>query len=83
MCKPVVFQNIEPRRYLAIRARLRAQADRMEIDGDRGTASSENFTCIWAYDEAARTLTIQYTKKPSWYPEGLAADKIRALVTSL
>jgi hypothetical protein len=81
-CKPITFQNIPRERFQAIRARIRAQAD-VSVMGDTGTASGNGFTATWTYDEAAQTLSIQCTDKPFFISEGLVADKIRALVTTL
>jgi hypothetical protein len=81
-CKPVTFKNITRERFQAIRARIRAQAD-VSVAGDMGTASGNGFAASWIYDEAAQTLSIQCTEKPWFVSEGLVADKIRALVTTL
>jgi hypothetical protein len=51
--------------------------------GDMGTASGNGFTATWNYDEPSQVLTIQCTVKPWFISEGLVADKIRALVTTL
>jgi hypothetical protein len=81
-CRPLTFKNIPRERFLAIRARIRAQAE-VSILGDTGTASGNGFSASWSYDEAAQTLTIECTEKPFFAPESLVLDKIRALVTSL
>jgi hypothetical protein len=81
-CKPVTFQNISRDRFQAVRARIRAQAD-VAVMGDMGTASGNGFTATWNYDEPSQVLTIQCTVKPWFISEGLVADKIRALVTTL
>jgi hypothetical protein len=81
-CKPVTFQNITRERFQAVRARIRAQAD-VSVMGDMGTASGNGFTATWTYNEADQTLSIQCTEKPWFISEGLVADKIRALVTTL
>ena len=80
--KPVTFKNITREHFQAIRARIRAQAD-VSVVGDTGTASGNGFEASWNYDEPSQTLTIQCTKKPFWVSDGLVADKITALVTTV
>jgi hypothetical protein len=79
----VSFQKIEPWRYRAIRARIRAQAGEMRCTGDVGEASGKGTTITWKYDEAERELVIQGTRRPLWMTESMAASRIRGLVEGL
>lgn len=82
-CKPLVFTGISMQRFQAIRARIRAQAEEIKVDGDQGNVSGNGYSATWNYDQATQALTIQCTNKPFFAPESLVADKITALVTSL
>lgn len=81
-CKPITFTGISRDHFLAIRARIRAQAD-VEIAGDCGTATGNGFTAQWSYSEPNQSLEIQCMSKPFFISEGIVAGKIRDLVNGL
>ena len=81
-CKPITFSGITRGHFLAIRARIRAQAD-VDVSGDTGTASGNGYTADWFYSEPNQSLVIQCTSKPFFISEGLVAGKIRDLVNGL
>jgi len=81
--KPISFSKITRRKYLAVRARIHAQADATSICGDTGTASGFGYSAQWTYSEPDQTLSIQCTSKPFFVPEGLVIAKIQALVESV
>ncbi len=81
-CRPVVFNNVKREHFLAVRARIRAQAD-VQVLGDTGTAAGNGITAKWEYDEPSQTLTIQCLTKPFWISEGIVAAGIRDLVMGL
>ena len=81
-CKPITFTKITRDHYLAIRARIRAEAE-VTISGDCGIATGNGFQAQWTYRETEQTLEIQCLSKPFFISEALVAEKIRELVTSL
>jgi hypothetical protein len=86
-CQPVKFANVSRLKYQAIRARIRAQASSLTIDGDSGTASGSTplgkVAFSWSYDEAGQTLTVQCTSKPMLVSEATVAAKLRDLMESV
>lgn len=80
-CAPVTFPNIDRRKFLAIRARIRAQAN-VETVGDQGTATGNGVTIQWTYKEPTQTLVLQCTDKPWLIREEFIASKIRSFVES-
>jgi hypothetical protein len=86
-CNPIVFQNISRERFLAIRARIRAQAAEVEIDGDTGTASGNTplgrVKLAWVYDGSGQTFTVQCLAKPMFVSESVVATKIHGLMEAL
>ena len=78
-CKPITFRNISRLKFMAIRARINAQAD-VQCAGDTGTATGNGFTAEWLYEEAAQALTITCTQKPWFVAESLVEGEIRSLV---
>lgn len=82
-CKPIVFSGIDRTKFLAVRARVRAQTGEISLAGDAGTASGQGFTVQWTYSEPEQQLTIQCTDKPFIIPESIVAAKIRGLVEGL
>lgn len=78
----ISFHGISRLKFLAIRARLRAQADRMEWTDDTILATGDGITTGWRYDEAAQSLAVTCTK-PWWRSDGWAASRIQGLVEGL
>jgi hypothetical protein len=74
-------------KYQAIRARIRAQASELIIEGDTGTAGGKTplgqVKFSWSYDEPSQTLTVQCLQKPMLVSEATVASKIRDLMESV
>ena len=51
--------------------------------GHSGQASHMGVTVKWAYDESAKTLSVQCTESPMLLPCSLINNKIREAVTSV
>jgi hypothetical protein len=87
ICQPIKFTEITRLRFLAIRARVRAQATEMTVDGDSGTASGQTMLgkvkFSYSYDEASQTLTAQCLEKPGLVSEAKVAAKMRDLMEAL
>jgi hypothetical protein len=81
-CKPIIFDSVTREKFLAVRARIRAQA-RVETAGDSGTATQRGFTVQWIYNEPSQTLEVQCLSKPCIVSEGMVASKIRDMMTAL
>jgi hypothetical protein len=79
----VAFHEIEPLKYKAIRARIRAQADSMREIGNAGSAISNGVEVSWSYDESTRVLRFNCLARPWYVPESLIASRIRGLMESL
>ena len=79
---PIVFHNVSRLKFFAIRARLRAQAERMEWTDNTVLASGDGLATDWSYDEAAQSLTVVYSK-PWWRSDGYVTAKVQGLVESI
>jgi len=86
-CKPFTYSKITRQRFLAIRARIYAQATTTKILGDTGSATGQTslgqMTAEWSYDESSQTLTVTVVQKPFLLSENLLSDKMLALVQSV
>lgn len=82
-CRALTFKNVSKAKFLAVRARIRAQADSTNFDGDVGSATGMGYSAEWTYDPVEWTLTIQCTNKPFFVLESFVIAKIQALVESV
>ncbi len=82
-CRPVIFRNVSRRKFMAVRARIYAQADTTRVTGDTGSATGFGYSAEWTYDEPNQTLVIQCTNKPVIIFESFVIAKIQALVESV
>lgn len=85
--KPVTFKNITRAKFLAIRARINAQATSIQSTGDTGTATGDTplgeVQSSWSYNEATQSLTVIPLKLPFLCSESLFQGKMQALVDSV
>jgi hypothetical protein len=82
------FSSITRKRFLQIRARIRAQADKISCSesvgyASAGHASGDSMEIEWLYTEAEQKLIITCTKRPLWRTEGNVQNRIRGLVEAL
>jgi hypothetical protein len=78
--KPIVLQSITRAKFEAVCAKIETQGQ-INLTGDTGSASGHGFEASWSYSEPDQTLTVVINKAPFGF-EGLAADKLTALVES-
>jgi hypothetical protein len=86
VCRPVVVRFSEtPRpRFLAFRARIRAQAVNVMVLGDTGSAlGDDEVKLIWRYDEPTQTLTVTALERPWWKSAAAVEQRIRGVVEAL
>jgi hypothetical protein len=83
VCQPIKFTGIDRLRYMAIRARVRAQAAEMSCAGDTGKATGDGITIAWSYNEGDQELTFTCPKRPWWKSEGFVSSKIYGLIEAL
>jgi hypothetical protein len=78
-----IFHGISRLKFRAIRARVRAQAEKMSILEDSFTAVCNGFPIEWIYNEAEQSLVVTCNKRPRLHTEGWMAGRIRGLVEAL
>ena len=76
-CDPLTFADVSPEKWDYLKAKIAAEG--YAVAGDTGEATDKGVTLTWAYDAAARTLTIHCTKHPMLLPCVLVNAKIRSL----
>jgi hypothetical protein len=83
MAARLTFNSISRLRYHAVRARIRAQAEEMSCTGDAGTATGDNITIAWTYDEDTQRLAFTCMKLPWYKTEGFVCGRIFSLMEAL
>jgi hypothetical protein len=81
----ISFHGISRLKFKAIRARVRAQAEKFAIALEDCSfwAVCNGFTTEWNYDEADQQLVVMCNKRPRLHTEGWVASRIQGLVESL
>jgi hypothetical protein len=79
----IQFDGIDRLRYLAVRARIRAQAAGFACENDWGEATDHGVTIQWTYQEEDRRLVFICFKRPWWVTELVVGSRIRGLMEAL
>lgn len=79
----ISFHGISRLKFRAIRARVRAQAEKMSILNDSFSAVCNGIPTEWTFNEAEQSLVVTCNKRPRLHTEGWVASRIQGLVESL
>lgn len=79
------FHGISRLKFRAIRARVRAQAQKFSIEFEDCSfrAVCNGFPTEWNYYEAEQSLVVTCNKRPRLHTEGWMVGRIRGLVEAL